>query len=101
MRHGDAAKRSEPKKNGGSKLRVFMTFHRRNLIELKVQRKEHMTNHENSSDWVMQMLQDPTIPTMIIVPFCIIGQFVAAIMTISQVSHSSRRLILTKQLIFF
>ena len=59
-------------------------------MELKVHRKGHVTNHEKSSDWVMEMLQDPSIPTMIIVPFCIIGQFVAAMMTISQVSHSNR-----------
>ena len=34
----------------------------------------------------MQMLLDPSISTVVIVPFCILGQFIAALMTISQVS---------------
>ena len=39
----------------------------------------------------MQVLQDRSIPTMIIVPFCVIGQFFAVVMTISQVSYVEKR----------
>ena len=38
-----------------------------------------------NSDWLMRLLMDPSLPTLIIIPACIFCQIIAVLMTIFQV----------------
>ena len=42
---------------------------------------------ELNSDWLMRLLMDPSLPTLIIIPACILCQIIAVVMTIFQVSQ--------------
>ena len=40
-----------------------------------------------NSDWLMRLLMDPTLPSLIVIPACIFCQMIAVLMTIFQVKN--------------